>query len=40
EQLLIGVRYNREDIFRILQHVEIGRYFSGLDWQTFGAFLF
>ncbi|MBE0698511.1 MAG: lipoate--protein ligase [Anaerolineaceae bacterium] len=40
EQLLIGVRYNREDIFRILQDVEIGRYFSGLDWQTFGAFLF
>jgi lipoate---protein ligase len=40
EQLLIGVRYTREDIFHILQHVEIGRYFSGVDMQTFGAFLY
>jgi len=39
EQRLIGVRYNREDIIRALQQEAIGRYFSGLDLRTFGAFL-
>jgi lipoate-protein ligase A len=39
EQRLIGVRFNREDIIRALQNEAIDRYFSGMDLQTFGAFL-
>jgi len=40
ERLLIGVRYSREDIQRALQDVAIGRYFSGMDVQTFTEFLY
>jgi lipoate---protein ligase len=39
ELLLVGTRYDREDISSALQQVEIGRYFSGLDLETFGTFL-
>ncbi len=39
EHRLVGVRYNREDIIRALQNEAIDRYFSGMDLQTFGAFL-
>ncbi len=39
EQLLVGVRYTREDIARTLQNESIDRYFSGMDLQTFSAFL-
>lgn len=40
EQMLTGVRYNREDISNALQHVEIQRYFAGMDLPTFGEFLY
>jgi lipoate---protein ligase len=39
EQRLVGVRYSREDIIRALQNESIDRYISGMDLQTFGAFL-
>lgn len=39
EQLLIGVKYKREDILNALQSVSIDRYFSGLDVQTLVDFL-
>jgi lipoate-protein ligase A len=40
EQMLTGVRYTRDDISRVLQGVAIERYFSGLDLETFTAFIY
>jgi lipoate-protein ligase A len=40
ERLLTGSRYSREEIASLLQDVNIGRYFSGLDTQTFCEFLY
>ncbi len=40
ERRLVGVRYTREDILDALQHEAIGRFFSGMDLQTFAAFLY
>ena len=39
ERLLVGVRFTRDDIAGALQGVDINRYFSGLDLQTFIHFL-
>lgn len=39
EQMLVGVRFNRADISHALQQVEIDRYFSGLDRETFVDFI-
>ncbi len=39
ERCLIGIRYRREDIARAVQNDALVQYFSGLDLQTFGAFL-
>lgn len=35
EQILTGVRYNREDILAVLSKVTIDRFFSGMDFKTF-----
>jgi lipoate-protein ligase A len=40
ERLLAGVRYEREEIVRALQGVDIEQYFSDLNRQTFAEFLF
>jgi lipoate-protein ligase A len=40
ERLLVGVRYEHGDIDRVLQNVTVGRYFSGMDLQTFSEFLY
>ena len=40
EQLLVGVRYEPEDLARALQEVPLQRYFNGMDAQTFLAFLY
>ena len=40
ENLLTGVRYDREDIRRKLEPVAIDRYFSGMDIKTFVQFLY
>jgi lipoate---protein ligase len=39
ERMLVGVRYNPQDITQALQNVAIGHYFAGLDLQTFILFL-
>lgn len=39
EKMLVGVRYNQADIATVLQQVEIDRYFSGLDRETFVDFI-
>jgi lipoate-protein ligase A len=39
EQLLTGVRYSREELYAVLKSVQIERYFSGLDLETFIAFI-
>lgn len=40
EQILVGVRYQPEEIQRALQDIPIERYFAGLDLPTFAAFLY
>jgi lipoate-protein ligase A len=40
EQRLIGVRYDREAICDALKQVDIDRYFSGMDLDTFVAFIY
>lgn len=40
EKALCGTRYNREDLTRALQGVDIERYFAGLDLPAFIAFLY
>lgn len=40
EKLLTGVRYDRPDLSQVLEPLEIGRYFAGMDLQTFIEFLF
>lgn len=40
EQLLVGVRYNREEIAAALGQVQVERTFACLDAQSFAAFLY
>lgn len=40
EQRLIGVQYDREAIYHALEPVDIDRYFSGMELETFVTFLY
>lgn len=40
ERMLVGVRYEREAILQALEQAPIGKYFAGMDLQTFGEFIY